>query len=721
MAKDLEKLQQILKRYTYAKDRWNDVYQLARDDRNFLIPGGQWDDATRHDRENDPTGSRPCLESPRLEQYIRQVVNDARQNTPSIRFRPTKEGSSEKVAEILNDIVRSDQDASGADSAYDQSLEDGVRSSFGFFRMLTDYEDDSTLNQRVRFKSERNPLAITIDPDFTQLDASDIKYAFVEAMMTREAFEDEFPDADKVSFGDYSDTGWCDEDAVRVCEYYEVSTESETLYFDQFGNRTTEGAKGSVSRASTRKKVRWYKLTGAEILEEREVAGEYIPVVPCFGRMLDVEGKLNLLSLIRPAKDSQRMYNYAASAMTERITLAPKNKILADAESVEGFEDQYRSAHVSNDPLLMYNGKDSMGQPLQPPRMIEGASNPQQWVALLQHANNDIQASMGMYNSSLGAKSNETSGRAIMARQREGDVSTFDFIDNLARAVRYAGRVWLSMFIAVTDTTRVIRTVSEDGKSDFVIIDPTLEQAYVEKQGPNGEKVRVINPRIGQYDVTVVSGPSFTTKRDEAANFYTEIMRTAPNTAPALLPILMGNLDSPGADKAQKVLKAMLPPQIQAAMEDDDAKPQIPPQVQGQLQQMQTVIQKMQEALQEAQKKVADAELQAQESEARAQRLILQAEAEKSDNQLKAAESLAKAENDAKKLQIEAFDAETNRLKALQAGITPEQVQMLVLQTIQQLLPQPMAESYEAPEPAEIMEAPESGMHEMMEAPNDES
>lgn len=709
MAQDDDKLAEIKKRYEYATERWRETYDLAREDRKFLVPGGQWDEEMRRAREGDPTGARPCLESPRLEQYIRQVVNDARQNTPQIKFRPVKEGSSKEVAEILNDIVRADQDASSADSAFDQALEDGVRSSFGFFRMLTDYEDDSSLNQRIKFKPARNPLSIYIDPDFSELDASDIRYAFVETKINRERFKTEYPDADPVEFGDSQDDGWCDDETLRICEYFEVEEQTETLYFDKFGQPTTEGAPGAVTRESVKRVIKWYKLTGNEILEETTVPGEFIPIVPCFGRMLDVDGKLNLLSLIRPGKDAQRMYNYASSAMTERVTLSPKNKILAEAEAVEGYEHDYRTAHTSNDPLLPYNGRDSMGQPTQPPRMIEGQSNPQQWVALMQHANQDIQAAIGMYNASLGAKSNETSGKAILARQREGDVSTFDFIDNLARSVRLAGRIWLKMFCEITDTQRVIRTVTEDGKSGFVILDPEAPEAYMEGQR-DGEKVRIINPRIGQYDVTVVTGPSFTTKRDEAANFYTEIMRTAPNTAPALLPILMKQMDSPGADKAERVLKAMLPPNIQQAMDDDENKMQVPPEVQAKMQQMEQALQQMQQVIQEQQAKVQEAELQAQEAEARAQRQVLDARNQSQQIQLKAATELSAAELDAQKIQISAYEAETKRMQALQAGMSPEQVQALVLQTIMQLQTPGMEfETESAQVEIEEPEDPESG------------
>jgi hypothetical protein len=54
---------------------------------------------------------------------------------------------------------------------------------------------------------------------------------------------------------------------------------------------------------------------------------------------------------------------------------------------------------------------------------------------------------------------------------------------------------------------------------------------------------------------------------------------------------------------------------------------------------------------------------------------------------------------DAKKLEIDAYNAETNRLKATTTGMLPEQVQAMVIQTLQQILASPPPDSQQPPTP----------------------
>ena len=98
-----------------------------------------------------------------------------------------------------------------------------------------------------------------------------------------------------------------------------------------------------------------------------------------------------------------------------------------------------------------------------------------------------------------------------MARQREGDVSTFHFIDNLSRAIRHGGRILLDLIPKVYSTERIVRVLGEDLAPAAVRIAPT-GQPVTEQADETGRIVgRIYDITAGKYDLTVASGPSFTT------------------------------------------------------------------------------------------------------------------------------------------------------------------------------------------------------------------
>jgi hypothetical protein len=173
--------------------------------------------------------------------------------------------------------------------------------------------------------------------------------------------------------------------------------------------------------------------------------------------------------------------------------------------------------------------------------------------------------------------SNETSGRAILTRQREGDVSTFHFLDNLARAIRHTGRVLIDLIPHVYTGARVIRVLGPEGTVSKVplnapvmdrgdqpgLAEPGQTQNPALAGAPGGQPEapapQVYNFTMGKYDLAVETGPSFTTRREEAAAQMTELIRAFPAAAPVLGDLLAKNLDWPGADEIAKRLQALNP------------------------------------------------------------------------------------------------------------------------------------------------------------------
>ena len=341
-------------------------------------------------------------------------------------------------------------------------------------------------------------------------------------------------------------------------------------------------------------KVTQHILTGAEVLESVEWSGRYIPIIPVYGDEVNVEGKRYFRSLVRDVRDAQLMYNYWRAATAELVALAPKAPFIGEQGSFDN-DPNWKTANTKSHAYLEYK-KGAV-----PPQRQPFAGVPAGAMQEALTASDDMKAILGIYDASLGARSNETSGRAIMARQREGDVSTFHYIDNLSRAIRYCGRVLIDLIPTVYNAERMIRVLGEDGAPKVVQI------AAGQDQIPPG----VYDLTRGKYDLVVESGPSYTTKREEINVFLTEVLRANPATAPLLMDVIVRNMDFPESDKIAARFKAMLPPPIQA-LEQQDEDGQQAGVIAQQLVQAQMQIQQMQQALQAAQSDMAAAQLKAQ-------------------------------------------------------------------------------------------------------------
>ena len=292
------------------------------------------------------------------------------------------------------------------------------------------------------------------------------------------------------------------------------------------------------------------------------------------------------------------MYNVAQSAIVERVLQAPKAPWAAPAEAVEGYEKIWQTANTDNHSYLPYNHVDEGGNPIPPPQrtsptMVEAGLN-----QIAMGAADDIKSETGQYDASLGQKSNETSGRAIMARQREGDTATYHYVDNLARAVRHIGRIVLDMIPKVLDTKRIARIIGEDDEQQNATLDPNNPEALTEYDDDQGAMQRIFNPTIGTYDVYTTTGPSFTTRRVEAVEAMTAMTQANPQLWQVIGDLLVKNMDWPGADDMSKRLKLTLLPQVQAEVsKEDGGEPEVPPQIKQAMDQMQQQIEQMGEAL----------------------------------------------------------------------------------------------------------------------------
>lgn len=562
----------------------NRIYQVQ--DLKFLAGSPdnkyQWPEGIVRMRESDPNGPRPVLTINKLPQHALQVTNEQRQNRPSIKIIPVDDGGDQEVADVLTGIVRHIEYMSDAEVAYATAGESQVAIGEGYLRVLTDYVDETSFDQDIQICGIKNAFCVYMDPVGLQKDATGrfCEWAFVVEDLTDDDFSRQFPDAqpvnwDLVGTGDEWKAWFPDSHTVRIAEYFCFKYEKKTLCLWPDGSTSIKGenaefdamveASGIVpvkERETTVRKLMWQKMSGLEVLEERELPGKYLPVIRMIGNEWFIDGKMVTAGLIRNAKDAQRMFNYWKSTECETLALAPKAPFVGPAEAFEGFEDDWQYANIKNFSFLKYNQFTESGQQIERPQRQTPPMPPVGIVNAALGASDDIKSATGQYDPSLGNNPQAKSGVALAREQRKTDIGTFHYIDNQGRAVKQLGRVLVDIIPKYYDTKRIARIVGEDGETDHVMVDPDAQQAIHKERDEMGIEQVVINPSIGKYDVIVGVGPSFTSKRQEASQMMSEVLQGNPELMGVIGDLYFKMLDVPGSEEIAERLKKMLPPNL---------------------------------------------------------------------------------------------------------------------------------------------------------------
>jgi hypothetical protein len=729
----------------------------SQDDLEFALLSKQWHDDDVSQRKEE---GRPCLTINRLPAFGKQVLNDAKINKAAINVKPVGGGADKLTADIQSDLIRNIETQSQADQVYDTAFQFAIYGGFGYFRVNVDYLSEDEWDQDIFLERIPNPFSVYGDFESKEATSIDWNRAYVTDWYTKAAFEAKWGKNRKASSfeigsGDY-DANWFKDKRIRVAERWlreEVPVKLlkisggavmfEEVWLKNQDDFLAQGLMVEGERDSKTHKVKQRIITGTEVLEESDWLGKYIPIIPMYGEEINVNGKRYFVSLIHRAKDSQRLYNYQRTLSAELGGLQPKAPWLGPVGMFATDAAKWQNANRVAYPYLEYDVVND--QPGAVPTRIPFAGPPAGAMQEAMMASDDMKAVMGMYDASLGARSNETSGRAIVARQREGDTSTYDFIKNRNIAVEHGGRIILDLIPRLYTTERILRCVQEDGSTYTVPVNqpvapeqeiermramamgPAMPQAMqpgMPMQGPSMqgampatpeqatqgqpkfvpvppeleqqippqmlEKLkavtRVFDLTAGKYDVMVVAGPGFNTRREEAATQMMEFIRVFPQSAPLIGDLLAKNLDWPGAEQVAERLKAMLPPQasgqinpmvqqLQQMLQQQDAQAK---QAVGQLQQqIGQLTAQVKDKRDEIAIKAEELKIKGFEAETRRAE-VLKPEAPQAPEQIDPIE--------VEKLRILAFEAETERLKVLGTTMQPDQLMALIQQTVMQAM-----------------------------------
>lgn len=530
-----------LERFKRASEAESQTRKESLDDFRFST-GDQWPNDVKSDRLKD---GRPCLTMDRLSPMIRHVVNEFRQQRPAPHINPVGDGADKQTADIMQGIIRHIEVNSEAEIADDHAFECMVRGGFGYERIRTVVVDDGTNEQEIKVCRIKNPFTVYFDPAAEEPDYSDAKFCFIITDMGREEYKAAYPKSkmmarldDFESIGD-SAPGWMDEKFIRVAEYF---------FVEKAGGRPTVG---------------WAKINAIEALEQRIWAGRYIPVVPMIGDDLTINNERYIAGIVRNGKDAQKQYNFFQSAATERIALVPRAPYIATPQQIKGFEKMWNSANRENYSVLLHNPVIEGGNLLGPPQRAQVDAQVADLAYMVQQAESDLFATMGINEARVGEKSNEKSGKAILARQQQSQLATSNFADNAARALRYRTRLLIDLIPHIYDVTRIQRIINPDGSADAVVVYKGEQNKPAAQAMLNQAVQKVFDVSVGRYDVTVSIGPSFQTKRQESAAAMLDFMKVLPpQLAQSVADLLVREMDWPGADQIADRLKKLLPPEL---------------------------------------------------------------------------------------------------------------------------------------------------------------
>lgn len=575
-----------IKRFKFASDAEAENRKAMKSDMEFYV-SDQWDGDIKKARAN-----RPCLTINRLPGFTRQITNGLRQSMPSLVVIPSNDGT-EEVAEVMNGIIRHIQEASQASIAYSTANNSQVIAGLGFFRLVTEYANDTSFDKDIKIKRIKNALTVYVDPAAIEPDYSDAMYMFITSDITHAEFKRQYPDKEVVNNDELTSQGdeireWmtAEKSSMRIAEYFTVEEKDDKeIYRLPDGSVTEEKPKSGEydTRTIKTRYVKWRKISGVEVLEETDWPGKYIPVIPVMGEDIDVDGKRIIKGMVRDAKDPQRMYNYWSSAQTETIALAPKAPFIIAEGQIEGYEAQWDSANTKNWSSLTYKPQSVNGTLIGAPQRNQAEPPVQAMVQAMKQAGDDMKAVTGIYDASLGAKSNEVSGTAIKARTLQGDVANYHYNDNFGASLLYLGRQLVDLIPKIYDSARVVRILGEDGTSEY----KPINQATDEKDKDGIAKIYDLT--TGEYDIVLDVGPSYKTKREEDAANMTTLLSSNPELWKVAGDIFVKAMDWPDAQQLSERLKKMLPPELQ----ESDPNEEIPLPVKQKLDQSSQLIEQL--------------------------------------------------------------------------------------------------------------------------------
>ncbi len=578
--------------------------QAALDDLNFG-DGAQWPDDIRNTR-----AGRPCPVVNHTNTFVRRVVNNLRELRPRIKCHPVGDGARIEDAEVINGLIRHIETLSNASVAYDNGVESAVRIGWGYWRVMGDYVDDKSFDQELKIAMIRNTFTVYMDPGAIMPAGEDQKWCILSGKMKRIEYKALYPHANNTEWqptttGD-NDNSWEDKEEIRLAEYYRIRMKPTKLYLMNDGSTrfkdelpdpdTMAAANYQIvqERDSQKRTVEWFRINGDQIVERRELPGQYIPVIRCQGNVTDVQGEVRRKGMIRDLKDPARTFNYMTASKIERLMLTPKAPWVLAEGQIDGHPEWYQANQQNYSTLVYKSVLDATGTALVPPPMRqEPAPVEAGFAEAAQSAEHDLVAIAGMpHEPGQDTKGEVVSGVALQRRQAVSDMSHYQYFDNETLAIAHTGRILLELIPYYYDTPRMQRIIGDDGVPQMV----GINQPQID---PQTQAIQTIKNdlTVGRYDVVMDTGPGYETKRQEGAEAMLGLLGTPLGEVITKVgpDLVVRNMDFAGANDLADRLATTTPEGMEKAVQGLPKQGQaIVNALQAQLKEAQTAVQHLQ-------------------------------------------------------------------------------------------------------------------------------
>jgi hypothetical protein len=580
---DADLITTSLKRFKITAEAESESRRQGLEDLRFSIGTGQWDEAVKANRELE---GKPCLTINRAPAFLRQFTGEERQHRPAMLVSPVGSGADVEVARIHQGVLRHIEVASTADVTYDNSYDMMMRIGWKAWRVRPDYVHERSFDQEPRIEDIENPFAVYLSPVRNHL-GQDPLWAHVVTDYSKEDYIAEFGKTELVKLRfptevGNAEPGWVTKDGARVAEYWWIELTQKVLYLLDDGSTRLkdelvkqERERVVQERETIVRKVHCVKHDAMRVLKRYEYLGRYIPFPEVNGVRLNVNGKIYRAGMVRDYRDAQRIYDFMVTRAVEQVDLTSKDPLWVPDANAQYGED-YRQLNRKNFSHVFYKARDEQGNELPMPQRAGREAPIQAMHQLVQQADYDMKAVIGIYGPSLGEEGGnaQESGIAILTRREQSDTGAVTWHDNLNRAIAWQGKILLDLWPKLIPAARVQRIINPDDSVKHAVVfngqnsDP--EEAHQMLDAQAGLK-KAYDVGAGDYDITLSTGPMYKAARQEAFKAMTAVITENPQMLPMLGDIWAKNADFPDAQLLADRFKKLLPPNLQEGDADDAA------------------------------------------------------------------------------------------------------------------------------------------------------
>lgn len=484
---------------------------------------------------------------------VRKLVAEMRQNPIDVLYRP-KDKANPDAADTLMGMYRTDMRHNSAKIAVNVAVREQIEAGVGAWRIVTEYEDQdpTSNNQIIRREPIHSACSCVIwDSNSKQMDKSDARHCTIIHSMSKEGWknfaeDNDLDEDDQPTFQSPNDWvfPWLTQDTIHIAEFYEVEEKKETAFIyqdpitgepvsyfkrdikDVIDDLADRGFIKIAERQIKRRRVYKTLLSSTDIYQDKKlIAGEHIPIVPCYGEWGFVESKEVYEGVVRLTKDGQRLRNMIMSFNADIVARNPRKKPIFSPEQIQGYEHMYSG----NDdyPYYLQNWKDENGgdMPIGPLAYMENPEVPQANAYMLEAATNAVKEVATLGVDAEAVNGGQVAFETVNQLNMRSDLETYVFQDNLATAMRRDGEIYQSMVNDLYDVPRNVTITLEDGsEKDVQLLTETVDLV-------TGERV-VLNDIRGRYECYTDVGPSFQSMKQQNRAEILELLGKTPQGTP---------------------------------------------------------------------------------------------------------------------------------------------------------------------------------------------